>query len=351
MKNTKSVFLTIFIFILTIKNFAQEWSMPPAPVEVALAENTNLAANINIPANIISQHYGWLSAETTGRIKSIKAIGTIVKTGDIVAEINTVTLRAQRKEQENSVKSAGSQISYLRNQVSRLNELRAKNIAAESQIEETQAQLDLAISSQAASQARLSQVDIGLAASKIRARFDGTITEQAIKIGEWASPGRDVIRVVNLNKKEVLARTALSNIRYLKVGDVLDLSDNKSTGSAKINALVPFGEITDGVYEIRMSLENGDWRVGENITAQISQSGGNSMLSVPRDAIILRTSGSSIIKVLEDNTTQRIQVSTGLGTRDRITVTTINGKLNVGDKVIIRGGERLQDGQEIAVKN
>lgn len=346
----KIISLILLSSILTIGLHAQEWKMPPAPVEVAAVEKTSLAPGINIPANVISQHYGWLSAETTGKIKSIKAIGTPVKTGDILVVIDTNTLQAQRKEQQNSVSSAEAQITYLRNQVARLHELRAQKIAALSQLEETQSQLDVAISSKAAAQARLAQVDIGLAASKIRAQFDGIITEQGIKQGEWANPGRQVVRVVNLDAREVVARTALSNIRYLKVGDTLSLSDNKNSGSATVVALVPFGIITEGVYELRMSLTTGDWRVGENITAQIPQSKGESVLSVPRDAIILRAGGSSVIKVNKDNSIQRIQVTTGVGNGNRIAITTVDGELQVGDRVIIRGGERLQDGQEIAIK-
>lgn len=349
----KTLKIVSFLFLvpaLLLPALAQEWEMPPSPVEVARVENISLAASINIPANVISQNYGWLSAETTGRVKSIKAIGTQVKTGDIIAEINTITLRAQRKEQLASLNSAEAQISYLRNQVTRLLELRARNIAAISQLEETQSQLNVAISSKAAAQSRIAQVDIGLAASKIRAQFDGVITEQGIKQGEWASPGREIARVVNLDSKEIVARTALTNIRFINVGDILNLSDNKNTGSAKVVALVPFGEITDGVYELRMSLESGDWRVGENILAQIPQSKGESVLSVPRDAIILRTDGSTVIKVNADNSFERIEVSTGLGNGDRIAVTPLNVELKSGDRVIIRGGERLQDGSEIVIK-
>lgn len=346
----KKISLLFLVSALSLSALAQEWKMPPSPVEVATVEKVSLAASTNIPANVVSQHYGWLSAETTGRIRSIKAIGTQVKTGDIVARINTVTLQAQRKEQVASVKSAEAQISYLRNQVKRLNELRAKNIAAISQLEETQSQLDVAISSKAAAQSRISQVDIGLAASKIQAQFDGVITEQAIKQGEWASPGQEIVRVVNLDSKEVVARTALSNIRFINVGDTLSLSDTKNIGSAKVVALVPFGEITDSVYELRMSLESGDWRVGENIIAQVPQSKGEAVLSVPRDAIILRTDGSTVIKVNDDNSFERIEVKTGLGNGERIAITPINGELNIGDRVIIRGGERLQDGSEIVIK-
>jgi RND family efflux transporter MFP subunit len=348
----QSKIITFLILLISAATMtAQEWQAPPAPVEVGTVENTRLASSVNIPANVMSKSYAWLSAETTGKLFSILDIGTPVKKGDVIAVLNTTTLKSMRTEQASSVDSAAAQISYLRNQVARLIELRSKNIAAISQLEETQSQLDVAISNKAAAQARLNQVDIGLAASKIRAPFDGVITEQGIKQGEWASPGAKIIRVVDLNSKEVVARTALSNIRFIKKGDTLRLSDNQNSGAATVIALVPFGNIIDGVYELRMSLDSGAWLVGENIIAQVPQSKGETTLSVPRDAIILRASGSTVIKVNPDNSFQRIQVSTGVGNGDRIAVTPFGGTLNIGDKVIVRGGERLQDGQQIQIKN
>ncbi|NNM13442.1 MAG: HlyD family efflux transporter periplasmic adaptor subunit, partial [Gammaproteobacteria bacterium] len=190
-----------------------------------------------------------------------------------------------------------------------------------------------------------------IAASKLRAQFDGTITEHGIQPGEWASPGREVIRVVNLAAKEVLARTALENIRFLKTGDELEISDGKNTGKVQLAAMVPIGEISDGVYELRFSLLSGDWRVGQSLSIKVPQSQSSSVLTIPRDAILLRSGGSSIIRLIDDSSFERINVQTGLGNTDRIEVKNSEKQLTAGDRVIIRGGERLQDGQEFVIKN
>lgn len=342
--------LSISLLLITSNISAQEWQMPPATVEVALVESINLALTTDVPANVISKNYAWLSAETNGKVRSIAKIGTKVKKGDVVSVIQTTTLRAQREEQKNNVLSAGARISYLRNQVKRLNELRTQNVASLSQIEDIQSQLDLAISNKAVAEARLSQVRIGIAASSIRAQFDGVVTEQGIQVGELATPGKEVIRVVDLKNREIIIRTPLSTVRYAKIGDKFTLRDNLQDGLATIAALVPFGELTDGVYEIRLIIEKGNWKVGESITAEIPQSKSESVMTVPRDAILLRSGGNSIIKINADKSFTRIAVSTGLGNKNNIEVSSLDGELLIGDKVIIRGGERLQDGQDIVIK-
>ncbi len=346
----RNAFFIYAFFILNSNLLAQEWSMPPAVVEIAQVEKTNLALSVDIPANIVSQDYAWFSAETTGKIRTIVDIGTKVKKGTIIAKLQTTTLRAQREEQKNAVDAAGARIDYLRNQVKRLQELRNQNIASESQIEETQSQLNLAISSQATTQARLMQVDIGIAASNIRAQFDGTVTEHGIQVGEWASPGQRIIRLVNLAEKELIARVPLNTIRFAKVDDEFTINTIDQQGAATIKAIVPFGEITDGVYEIRMDLNKGDWKVGESVTIQVPQSAAQAVTTVPRDAILLRSGGSSVVKLNSDKSFTRIAVTTGLGNKQRIEVRAVDGELNIGDDVIIRGAERLQDGQEIVIK-
>ncbi len=349
MKLRYALFIYAF-FLLNGNLLAQQWSAPPAVVEVAQVEKTQLALSVDIPATIISQDVAWFSAETIGKVRSLVDIGTEVKKGAVIAKIQTTTLRAQREEQKYAVDAAGARIEYLRNQVKRLQELRNQNIASESQIEETQSQLNLAISTQATAKARLTQVDIGIEASNIRAQFDGIVTEHGIQLGEWASPGQQIIRLVNLDKKELVSRVPLNTIRFAKVDDVFTINTIDQQGSAVIKAIVPFGEISDGVYEIRMNLQDGDWKVGESVTIQVPQSAAQATITVPRDAILLRSGGSSVVKINPDKSFTRISVSTGLGNAQRIEVNAIDGELNIGDSVIIRGAERLQDGQEIIIK-
>ena len=66
------------------------------------------------------------------------------------------------------------------------------------------------------------------------------------------------------------------------------------------------------------------------------------MLAVPRDALVLRRSGASVYSVNGDNKAINIPVQVGIASGEMVEV---SGKLNPGDKVVIRGGERLRDGQ------
>ena len=76
---TISSIVVSLVCLTLISAYAQPQGPRPATVEVATVTSQKLGASINIPANVISKQYAWLSAETTGKIMSIKARGSKVK--------------------------------------------------------------------------------------------------------------------------------------------------------------------------------------------------------------------------------------------------------------------------------
>jgi hypothetical protein len=69
-------------------------------------------------------------------------------------------------------------------------------------------------------------------------------------------------------------------------------------------------------------------------------------LTVPRDALVLRPEGQSVFIIDADNMAQQVQVTVGIGQGDRIEIL---GTVSPGDRVVIRGNERLQPGQPVDI--
>ncbi|MDH4029996.1 MAG: hypothetical protein OEU49_04010, partial [Chromatiales bacterium] len=53
-----------------------------------------------------------------------------------------------------------------------------------------------------------------------------------------------------------------------------------------------------------------------------------------------------VYRILEDQTAERVSVTTGLGAGGMIQVT---GGLVPGDRVVVRGAERLRAGQQVSI--
>ena len=73
-----------------------------------------------------------------------------------------------------------------------------------------------------------------------------------------------------------------------------------------------------------------------------------SMPPADRDALVLRAEGISVFVVNGDNTANQVAVTPGIGQGEDIEV---SGDLEPGDRVVVRGNERLQPGQEVAIQD
>jgi multidrug efflux pump subunit AcrA (membrane-fusion protein) len=72
------------------------------------------------------------------------------------------------------------------------------------------------------------------------------------------------------------------------------------------------------------------------------------VLAVPRDALVLRRAGTAVYRISDDQSAQRIEVTTGIASGNLIEV---QGDLSRGDQVVVRGGERLRPGQKVSILN
>ena len=59
---------------------------------------------------------------------------------------------------------------------------------------------------------------------------------------------------------------------------------------------------------------------------------------------MLRRDGTTVFRILADNSAERISVETGIAEDDFIEVI---GAVRPGDAIVIRGGERLRAGQQV----
>jgi len=97
---------------------------------------------------------------------------------------------------------------------------------------------------------------------------------------------------------------------------------------------------------LRLDLVGSPFPVGQTLRVAVPTSDSREVLTVPRDALVLRPEGHSIFVVDADNRAQQITVTVGTGQGDDIEVL---GAVSAGDRVVIRGNERLQTGQAVNI--
>jgi multidrug efflux pump subunit AcrA (membrane-fusion protein) len=82
------------------------------------------------------------------------------------------------------------------------------------------------------------------------------------------------------------------------------------------------------------------------VSAAIPMRAARDSLVVPRDALILRQDGTFVFRINAEDKAERIAVVTGESTGNLIAV---DGDLNEGDRIVIRGAETLTEGRGVNI--
>lgn len=159
--------------------------------------------------------------------------------------------------------------------------------------------------------------------------------------------GDGVVQLVSTSGLEIEATAPLNLRQHLSSGQRLALHSDSGNGVGRIRAVVPVADSRSRLLTLRIDVVEGDWFVGQPLRVALPSAKPREVLSVSRDALILRRGGASLFKVGDDNMAQPVPVETGMAVGNYIEV---SGPLQAGDRVVIRGNERLRPGQAVDIK-
>lgn len=330
--------------LLTMPAWAQ-WG-GASPVELDTARLTTMAPTMQVAGTVVSRSDAVLSAEVEGRLLMVADPGTRVAEGEVVARIDDVDLRLRAAELEAEITRAEARLRFLDAELARFERLAETNLAALSQIEQTRSDRDVAASDLAVVRSRRQQVEEQLTRATLRAPYPGVVAERISQAGERVAPGTRILRLVDSANLEVVARAPLSFYRYVQPGDELPVSAAGQVINSPVSRVFSVGDENRHVFELRLTMTE-SLPVGQTVRVTIPTADVREVLAVPRDALVLRGDGIAVFIVDEDNTARRIRVTTGIGAGDWIEVM---GPIQAGDKVVIRGNERLRAGQSVLIR-
>lgn len=324
--------------------FAQSGNAPL--VRVAVAKMESLSPVTLVPGTVVSRNDARLSAEVEGRLVAVTDVGEKVAAGDILATIEDAWLRLHERELQAEIGRAEARLRFLEDELKRFAKLAESNLAAVNQLDQTRSERDVALGDLEVARARLAQNEDQLARTRIKAPFNGTVVERLMTPGERVTEGSAVVRLVDQDNLEVIARAPLDYFSFVRRGQSLDLHAGRQSAIASVRTLVAVGDENTHQFELRLDLEGRPFEVGQTVRVSIPTSDARDVLAVPRDALVLRAEGPSVFVIDDKNQARQVPVTTGVGSGDQIEV---SGAVTPGDRVVIRGNERLQPGQTVTI--
>lgn len=334
--------LAASIFAVSPALTAQNGSVP---VVVSIAAERLLAPVTAYPGTVISRNQARLAAEVEGRLEWVADVGSVVRRGETVAQLDEVLLEQTLRADQAAVTRERARLVYQIAEVERLASLVKNNSVPQSELDEAVANRGMTQAEIAAGEARVALTRERLARTQLRAPFDGVISERLLRGGEWAESGAAIVRLVDTTSLEVQTWVPVNALKYVHVGSTLALSGNPSSAVGTVRAIVPVGDNRSRLYELRLTFDDAGWPVGAGVRVQVPTATARKVLAIPRDALVLRRDGTTVYRIDAEGLAQRVGVTTGIAVGELIEVDGIAS----GDRVVIRGGERLRPGQSVTI--
>jgi RND family efflux transporter MFP subunit len=337
------VCLSFGLAMLSLNSQAQPFPTPV--VETTQVIMTELAPTMWAPGTVVSRNDAKIAAEIAGRITSIAEAGERFQAGDIIARIDDKSLRLILSEREAEIGQLEARLVYSDAQVDRLGQLAEQNSASRTQLDEITSERNVLSLQLASARAARDRVRYDLQRTQVAAPFTGQWVERHQHLGEYTLVGGVLGRLVDTNNKEVRVRAPVSVAPFVSANMLLSVKSEDRVTEHPVRAIIPVGDEISRSLEIRVILEDEARLVGSAVRVAVPTAFPASVLVVPRDVLVIRKEVTYVVRIVED-TAEQVPVKVGHADADLIAV---SGKLSAGDRVVIRGAERLRNGQTVRV--
>ncbi|MCA8866218.1 MULTISPECIES: efflux RND transporter periplasmic adaptor subunit [unclassified Halomonas] len=321
-------------------------------VETQVVADSPRIEILTLTGSVSAPHTSQLSSAEAGQVSELTVeMGDTVTQGQqlLSLDIRDISLESQRARAD--LAQAEAERDEAQRLVSEANQLSAQNFAA-SERRQRESTLAAAQAIFEARRADYALAQLQLERHQIRAPFDGMVTQRESNVGEWVNPGDTLLTLVDLASLRLDFSVPLSAYQRF-AGSQLEvrLEGSDQWHPAHTLARIPL-DASSRQFLLRAVPEKSlEMLPGMAVEGRL-QLNGESGPSVPRDALIRRPDGSVSVWLArqEEDTWRAFEQRVEIGSSHQGEVA-INEGLSAGDRVIVVGNERLEEGQSVSLSD
>ncbi len=305
-------------------------------VAVAEIQPTDFNAYVEVQSQIAGDENVLAGPLAPGTVKSITVhTGQRVSKGQVLAVLDASTIEQQ-------IEGMGPQLSLLKSIYEKQQNLWSQNIG-------TEVQLMTAKTNYEAAQKQVTTLKSQRDMFRIVSPISGIVDAVNLKVGEIAAPGLNGIRVVSSDKLKAEASLGENYLGKVKQGDrvLLILSDMGDTIKTTLSYVSQAVDPVSRAFIVQVHLASNS-RLHPNMACimKIANYENASALIVPV-SVIQKTSEGEMLYIADGNKAKSVFVKTGRNSNGMVEI--LSG-LKQGDKVITKGFEEMDNGQQIIIQ-
>ncbi len=318
--------------------------------DILTVQSNSLASGPVVTGSIQPERKADLRAEISALVLQVlKENGDVVKKGDVLVKLDETAIRDSLSSAEASARSASQALEQSQRQVERMKTLRASGMTSVQAMDDAEVRRNAASSEVAAARSRAALARQQLARTVVRAPFDGVVSDRKVSAGDTASPGKELVKVIDPSSMRFEGRVSADRISVVKVGQPVTFKINGYAGQefqGVVKRVDPAANEVTRQVEVLVGFQPG--------TQQPKVSGlfGEGRIDAEStEALML--SQSALVKAGDRNYTWRLKgnvlskVELAIGARDpRSGNYEVRSGLAAGDIVLRNPNSSLKDGQK-----
>jgi len=319
-----------------------------APVEVGRLQMPQLLVGSSEPRRIAE-----VAAETSGLVIKVAARqGARVKKGDVLVQLRDTRQKLLRDEARARLAEVASRLRKAEADAKRAEGLFDSKFISDEELQARLTERDTLLRQQDQLRAVIRLIEDKLARMVIRAPFDGQVVAEKTEEGEWLGEGDPAVVLADLATVKVMVPVPEQSIARVRVGDEVPVSfDALSAPSfqGRVTAIIPRADAQARTFPVQVDVPNPDGLVLAGMLARVSFAIGDEgeVVFVPKDALVPRPDGSSYLVQAVEGRAVVVPVRLVSGSGATFAVVPLDGVLKAGDRVVVRGNERLRPGQSL----
>lgn len=293
-----------------------EKSPPGTPITVAPVTRATAVSVERVLGRVESATSPQLIAEVPGTVVRVLVdVGSSVKEGDVLAELDTSDLRLTMDAARAEVGRIAALHATQQHNVRRMEQLYAEKLVSESSLEDAQTQLKSLAEQLAAARAQLATAQRSVNKARIVAPVSGVVAARHVAAGDFVETNAKLFEISSRAHMRVHLPFPETFASVLRPGLTVKLTSPVAPDkvvTATLDAVRPVVSGSSRAVEAIVQVEDpGGWAVGASVNAELVLEERPDALMVPEIAVVRRPAGEVVYVVKGDVVEQR-KVVTGV---------------------------------------
>ncbi|UCE79694.1 MAG: efflux RND transporter periplasmic adaptor subunit [Nitrospiraceae bacterium] len=350
------IFSMVLLLLIIVSSFSTPFAqdkkagaMPPALVVVDEVHNGMIAPDAEFVGTVYYEEVSDVASEVSGSVESVYfEEGMRVKKGNTLVQLNSDLIEKSLGATTASYEQGLSDLEQARVELERAENLRKEELISEQRYDIARFRVRGLAKKVLSLQAEVERLELELQKRKVKVPFNGVILKKKVDRGEWLSEGSPVATIAKDDMVDIIVAVPEAVVRHIKEGMIVEIQAGERKAAGEIIAVIPQGDLSTRTFPVKIRARNDkSFMEGMEARARLPVDEKKKGFIVPRDAVI-SVFGSDAVFVVHDGKAKMIPVNV-IGYQG-VTVGLLAEGITEAMKVVVKGNERLRDGQEVTIQ-